>query len=215
MSDRFKYPRTPHLPWSPGASGDDITLSDTSGFHQKIVVVTEKMDGENSSLYQDYMHARSVHSRHHPSRNWLKRFHSEFAHQIPDGWRICGENMYAVHSIEYHHLPSYFLAFSIFNEQNICLSWEDTLTHCSDLNLKTPGVIYQGLWDAKLISSLSFDADQVEGYVVRVAESFHFNDFSKNVAKYVRKNHVSTTDHWMHQSIKPNKLKSESDEFIL
>lgn len=33
--------------------------------------------------------------------------------QIKDGMRICGENMFAVHSIKYDKLPSYFLGFSV------------------------------------------------------------------------------------------------------
>lgn len=36
------------------------------------VVITEKMDGENTTLYRDGLHARSLDSRHHPSRNWVK-----------------------------------------------------------------------------------------------------------------------------------------------
>ena len=66
---RVKYPRTAHLPWSPGATADDIYQGKLSSFEGKYVVVTEKMDGENTTLYRDYMHARSVDSRFHPSRN--------------------------------------------------------------------------------------------------------------------------------------------------
>jgi len=42
-----KYPRTPHLPWSEGASEDDIQLINAEMFEGKNVVVTEKLDGEN------------------------------------------------------------------------------------------------------------------------------------------------------------------------
>jgi len=48
---RVKYPRTPHLPWSPGASSDDVRHLNIDHFKNKQVVVTEKMDGENTSLY--------------------------------------------------------------------------------------------------------------------------------------------------------------------
>jgi len=52
MVERVKYPRTPHLPWPPGISGDDILL-DSLQHLEKLndVVVTEKLDGE-------YMFAR-------------------------------------------------------------------------------------------------------------------------------------------------------------
>ena len=35
-----------------------------------------------------------------------------------------------------------------------------------------------------------------EGVVVRLRNSFHDDDFSKSLLKYVRKDHVSTSDHW-------------------
>jgi len=80
MNQYIKYPRTPHLPWSPGASDDDITQRSVSLFDGVDVVVTEKMDGENTSLYSDHSHARSLDSKHHSSRDWLKRWHSTIAH---------------------------------------------------------------------------------------------------------------------------------------
>jgi hypothetical protein len=68
---RIKYPRTLHLPWSPGVSSDDRVLHDLSCFTNKEVVVTTKMDGENTTLYADVFHARSIDGRHHSSRDWL------------------------------------------------------------------------------------------------------------------------------------------------
>jgi hypothetical protein len=104
MVNAIKYPRTPHLPWSPGASSDDVFLIDTQMFMGKSVVITEKMDGENTTLYPDHLHARSLDSRHHPSRTWVKQWHQTLAHDIPQGWRICGENLYAQHSVSYTQL---------------------------------------------------------------------------------------------------------------
>lgn len=108
-SPRYKYPRTPHLPWSPGRSADDVSWLDTSALVGCGVVVTEKMDGENTTLYREGLHARSVDSRHHPSRAWIKAFHAQWRHLIPPGWRFCGENLFAEHSIRYDSLPSYFI----------------------------------------------------------------------------------------------------------
>src|SRR5690606_12627117 len=123
---RWKYPRTPHLPFSPGATNDDIKLINTKHFENKSVVITEKLDGENSTLYCDVMHARSVDSQHHPSRSLVKQLHSRIRHQIPQNWRICGENLYARHTIGYENLEGYFYLFSLWNDQNICLSWDKT-----------------------------------------------------------------------------------------
>lgn len=38
--------------------------------------------------------------------------------------------------------------------------------------------------------------DDVEGFVVRNADRFTFNEFAQNVGKYVRANHVLTDENW-------------------
>ena len=204
---RFKYPRTPHLPWSAGGSRDDLCLSDTTHFSGREVVVTEKMDGENTTLYHDYLHARSIDGRHHPSRDWIKRLHGEIAHQIPEGWRFCGENLYARHSIAYEDLPGYFLLFSIWNDENRCLNWEDTAAWAARLELPLPSVMYRGMWDEAAIRGLQYDPAVCEGYVVRTAEGFAYEHFARHVAKAVRRGHVRTDDHWMHGVAVPNQLR--------
>lgn len=206
-STQRKYPRTPHLPWSPGATADDTRVMDCSHFEGKAIVVTEKMDGENTTLYRDGLHARSLDSRHHPSRDWVKAWHGGIAHSIPEGWRICGENVYARHSIGYDQLESYFYLFSIWDEQNQCLSWPDTLEWAALLECPCPAVLYEGTWDAPLIRQLKINPDTTEGYVVRLAEVFSFGDFSSAMGKWVRPHHVQTDQHWMHAPIVPNKLR--------
>ena len=86
---RYKYPRTIHLPWSPGVSSDDIRIFDMSHFEGHEVVVTEKMDGENTSIYRDGTHARSIGSRHHLSRDWVKALQGQISYDIPADWRLC------------------------------------------------------------------------------------------------------------------------------
>lgn len=207
-----KYPRTPHLPWSPGASKDDVYLLDPGPvFAGKEVVATEKMDGENTSMYRDHIHARSLDSLHHPSRTWVKSIHGTIAQNIPEGWRVCGENMYAQHSIKYDSLKSYFLVFSVWDDTNTCLSWQDTEEWADLLGLLTVPVLYRGPWDEQAIRNLynpSTDVGTKEGYVVRVASSFDYSDFGKSVAKYVRRGHVQTDEHWMLKEVVPNGIVS-------
>lgn len=129
----WKYPRTAHLPWSEGKTSDDKTLKDCSQFEGKRVIVTEKMDGENTSIYKDYIHARSIDGRDHWSRSWVKNLQAKIGYEIPDQWRLCGENLYAKHSIGYKDLSSYFALFSIWNENNECLSWDETKEYADTL----------------------------------------------------------------------------------
>ena len=212
FTDYVKYPRTYHLPWSPGVSKDDRVMEDLSVFEGKQIVMTEKMDGENTTMYDGYIHARSVESGHHPSRAWVKQLHAKIGHNIDDGWRICGENLYAKHSIQYEDLDSYFLVFSIWNENNVCLSWEDTLLYSKVLDLHTVPLIYSGEWNPDRVTS-AFEAykknqeREVEGYVVRLASEFHYSQFRHSVAKYVRKNHIQTHGHWMREQMVLNRTK--------
>jgi hypothetical protein len=204
-TNRVKYPRTYHLPWSEGVTSDDKVLKDLSSFGN--VVVTEKMDGENTTLYNDYYHARSIDGRDHWSRSWIKNLHGKIKHEIPDNWRICGENLYAKHSIGYSDLKSFFYVFSIWEDQK-CLSWNDTVDFCRILELQTVPVLFTGKFSESAVRSLYTDADRKtkEGYVVRNEGEFFLNNFSSNVAKFVRKEHVGTSHNWMYSSYELNEI---------
>lgn len=211
----IKYPRTYHLPFSPGKTEDDKTLSDCSQFEGKEVVATIKMDGENTTAYYDgYIHARSTDSDNHPSRNWVKNYLSKVLYNLPEGFRICGENLYAKHAIHYKSLESYFYMFSIWDSANNCLSWKETEEWVALLGLVTVPVIYRGIWDELKIKqvymtkypALSYSFGGVEGFVVRLANSFSYGNFRRSVAKYVRAEHVVENQHWMRGPIVKNEL---------
>ena len=210
FTNRVKYPRTHHLPWSQGKTEDDRVIEDLSRFVGQRVIVTRKMDGESTSIYADGMHARSIDGRNHASRDWVKNFASTLAGDIPQDWRICGENLYAKHSIAYDDLPSYFMGFSIWNERNLCLDWDSTMEWFALLDITSVPVLYDGVWDEKLIRGLYDERRDYhchEGYVVRTAAGFTYGDFRHCVAKFVRANHVAPeSHHWFAQQIVPNKL---------
>ncbi|MFI2370573.1 RNA ligase family protein [Streptomyces sp. NPDC018833] len=206
---RTHYPRTPHLPWSPGASVDDLRVSDLSRLCGREVVVTEKLDGENTTLYADGLHARSLDSAHHPSRAWVKALHGRIGHAIPAGWRVCGENMYARHSLAYDDLDGYFYGFSVWDARGRCLDWDRTVPFLRDLGIPVPRVLWRGVFDAraeKTLRTMRLDLTRQEGYVVRTAEGFAAEDFGQRVAKWVRPGHVQTGTHWMHAAVVENGL---------
>lgn len=215
-----KYGRTFHLPWSPGAHDDDKTLNDASQFYGKRVIVTKKMDGENTTAYSDgHVHARSIDSKGGEDRAWVKQFLvNNVCFNLPEGWRVCGENLWAEHSIHYYDLPSYFLGFSIWNERNVCLSWDETLEYFQLLGIVSVPILYDGLWEdlvdggpsklAKLREiERNLDPKRDEGYVIRVADAFKYGDFKSSIAKFVRAGHVQTTKHWRAgRAFTPNEL---------
>lgn len=205
----IKYPRTPHLPWSESLDDDDFVIEDVDALFANEIVMTEKMDGENTTMYSDHIHARSLDGRYHESRDWVKSLHGQIKHLIPEGWRICGENLYAKHSIHYKNLPSYFLVFSIWDEQG-CLDWKDTKDFASELGLYTVPEMARGKFEKNsFISKFKPDPNECEGYVVRTEQGFFFEDFSKHIAKYVRKNHIKTDQHWLTSKIVKNELAGQ------
>lgn len=207
VKDQFikyvKYPRTLHLPWS-NPSSDDKVLNNLDHFNNCEIVVTEKMDGENTSLYNDYIHARSIDSRNHVSRNWVKNFHSQIAHDIPIDHRVCGENLYAKHTLEYNNLPSYFLGFSVWH-RNTCLDWYETLEWFNLLSIIPVKELYRGLFNINILKELTKNNTR-EGYVIRKTGSFTLQQFQKSVAKFVHSDFKPNTHNWMHQRVEPNGL---------
>lgn len=204
--DKIKFPRIYHFTWSPGVTNDDRILNSVDQFKGKEIVVTEKMDGENTSFYKNGFHARSLTYENHPSRSMVRSIHANIAHDIPEGMRICGENLYAKHSIHYENLSSWFLVFTVWNKQNICLSWDETKEWAELLGLQTVPELYRGIWNETKMKQIQVPNNS-EGYVVRVVDEIPYNSFRTKVGKWVRANHVQSSSHWMHQQIVPNKLK--------
>lgn len=210
-----KFPKIAHLPWSEGIDErTDRVLTEEqmqTRFQDQEIVVSEKLDGENTSLYPDYIHARSLTSRSHPSRSWVKNFHAQMAHEIPPGWRVCGENMYATHSIHYRNLPSYFLVFAIYNEKNVSLSWDEVAEYAGLLDIPLVPVAYRGVYNEERIKACftgksAFHGSDQEGYVVRLASSIAWSQHRFSIAKFVRKDHGQTSHGWMHRRVVPNEL---------
>jgi len=208
MVEKIKYPRTGHLPNSEGVTNDDKIQHNLSGFIDEEIVISEKRDGENTTMYPEFYHARSLDSNNHPSRNYVKGIWGNIRYDIPEGWRICGENLYAKHSLYYENLESYFECFSIWNEKNICLDIDQTLEWCQLLGIVHVPILYRGKFDLEMIKNFKIDTNVQEGFVIRLAREFHYDEFENSVVKWVRKGHVQTDQHWSSQKIVPNKLKT-------
>lgn len=216
FSKYIKYPRTYRLPWSIDTAKnmkDDKLMKDDSVFIGNEVVVTIKMDGENTTLYNDFIHARSINSGSHPTRNWVKGFWANISYMIDENMRICGENLYAKHTNTYDELESYFYGFSIW-EDNTCLSWDETLEYFGIIGIPHVPIMYRGIYDKEKILFIyekQYKGNNCEGYVIRNANEFSYANFRYNVGKYVElgfKQAVNDSHgHWISQKITPNKLK--------
>ena len=215
FTDLRKYPRTLHFPWSAEINNDDKVLKSSHFMKGQRIIGTIKMDGENTTLYSDAnkMHARSLDSKHNFTRDEVKSFAASIAHDIPDRWRICGENVWAQHSISYENLLHTFYGFSIWDHRNVALAWDEgndnTLDWFSLIGVHSVTKVYDGIFDENEMKNTAKEVVNAghEGVVFRLACEIPYNEFQFSVAKYVRANHVQTSDHWMHEEIKRNGFK--------
>ena len=200
-----KYNRTYHLPWSPGTTSDDRISPSVESLIGIDIVITEKLDGENTGMTKDGVYARS-HAAFttSPWSREVRQINERIKRDISDGVFIFGENMEGIHSIEYTNLTSYFYIFGV-RDNNIWISWNDVEEYSYLLDIPTVPVLFKGVVNSekelkelteKLVSQPSALGGSREGIVVRNAGIFHNDDFAKNVMKWVRKGHVNTDEHW-------------------
>lgn len=199
-----KYPRTPHLSHSPGATSDDKWASFealtylASGID---LLVSTKLDGGNLTWTHDHFFGRSLDSGTHPWDTQAKALWAEKRFDIPQGWRISGESMYARRSVAYDNLPGVYIIFGIWDETNTLLDWDSIVEWAELLGLPTVPVLYRGADFNKACSiwAQTHDDRTSEGFVLRDAGRIFYDDFGNKVVKYVRSNHVRTNADWRHR----------------
>lgn len=216
MAISQKYGRTYHYPFSPGTTSDDRIAHDYWEHIQAIpnFIHTEKLDGENNCLSKLGVFARShAAPTTSPWTETLRRFWQLVKFDLGN-LEIFGENLYAVHSIEYCKLEHHFYVFGI-REHDHWLSWEETRFYANMLDLPTVPVVkamqtpvQQLAFETEMLAltqgSGAFDPYDVatqkpttmEGIVTRNADGYFTDAFAQNVFKYVRKGHVKTDEHW-------------------
>jgi hypothetical protein len=181
------------------------------------VIGTVKMDGSQSSLYRDFLHGRTPDFKSNPTWTWLQNFHSSFSHWIDEGYRVNVENLWGAVTtdIQYRHLTSKAQAFMVWNRENECLSWDETVEYLAVLSefirdvksergprkglpkypagLPHPPVVYDDVYNEerikKLMNMTHYNGDEMEGVVIRVARKFQCREFASCVGKMVRANH--------------------------
>jgi hypothetical protein len=216
--DSPKYNRTFHVPWSPGGTNDDKKALSVDTLLGVPIVITEKVDGSNTSIENSGCYARThAGPPTHESFDALKALTSNIKHKLPVGLQIFGEWCYALHSIPYDKLPGYFLAFNVHSIGfDTWESWEEVEMWAQDIGVHTVPVLFKGVVQTSkelqvLTENLSSQPSGLgtirEGVVIRRAEAFEGKEFSNSVMKWVRANHVQTSDHWKDQEIVKNKLK--------
>lgn len=212
-----KYGRTYHYPFSPGTTSDDRFNHTYWDDIQKIetLVHSEKLDGENNCLNQYGVFARSH----------VAPTISPWTSQIRERWNllkndfgdveIFGENLYAVHSIEYKRIEDYYFIFAV-RCLDKWLSWEEVKFYAAmfdfptvpELAIEPVTGLTENLLQIKIenwakeeslfgsLNPLTGEDCTREGIVTRNAGEYPVSEFIHNVFKYVRKGHVKTDEHW-------------------
>jgi len=236
QQEKFKFPRTFHFPDSGGVGSDDKIFHDwKEKLWGKLVEISTKMDGENTTLCADgSVHARSVDSKKHWSRDALTSiWKAKGRYALPEGWRIVVENLTATHSIEYKAMYTLYPCIAIIDDNNMVYSPRD-LVACSHLDCEllaevgiAPVITDLGEMEGDHPHAFVLDHHALkridqrkeivteytnsEGFVLRNALPFHVSEYSSNVVKWVRAGHVQTDKHWMYSSIKRNQLELDSN----
>lgn len=216
MAISRKYGRTYHYPFSPGTTSDDRINHDYWNDVTKIaaLVHTEKLDGENNCLNRYGVFARShAAPSQSPWTAWLRERWELLKNDLGD-LEFFGENLYAIHSIEYTKLENHYYVFGVRRDEH-WLSWEETKFYANMLDFPTVPEIQilsppadRKLFEAEVLSivaqgsqmesvdALTGKACTMEGIVTRNTGEYAVADFAHHVFKYVRKSHVKTDEHW-------------------
>lgn len=127
MNESQKYCRSLHAQISLGTTSDDRFMPD--GYVKAFadmpsLILTEKLDGENSAFTK-----RGVFARSHTAPTvspWSKplRDRWELIKNDLGDLEIFGEGMYGIHSIAYSKLESFYYVFAV-RENGKWLSWEE------------------------------------------------------------------------------------------
>lgn len=217
MHNPPKYPSIPHWPFSETIHRDDTLHKYAGNFLKKDIIITEKIDGGNTCLWNGNVYARSTVS---PSTaGWMamvKKHHGwktnrEFCKNLV----FYGEDIYGVHSIEYgpvHESETYYL-FGVRDEDTF-LSWEQVCYLASILEIKTVPLVAYGMFSSmeELTNFLRMEIKKPsvlggarEGFVIRTTGDIPAGVFGLHMCKYVRKGHVQTDEHWT-KNWKPCKI---------
>lgn len=196
-----RFPRTYHEPRSPGMNGDDRAHAGLRHFEGRTVAITVKRDGANTTIYPtgDF-HGRSPDAPPSPAQGPARAEAAAWQYDIPERWRVVAENLYRKHSIAYDDLPCYLLGFHVWADawtdpetgvtlRNVCLPWSETLEMFELLGVEPVQTIYQGPFDQRIVDALRFDAERMEGWVMRDAGAIPYGRYPALVAKHVRADH--------------------------
>ena len=196
----------PHWPYSPAITEASLVHENPRVFVGAEIVITEKLDGGNTLLHEGQVYARSAAA---PSADkWMAMVKKHHAWKVrePDAL-LYGENIYAVHSIEYGAVPEdeTYYAFALRDGNNTFASFSDVERYAHERAIPVVPVLFRGRFDSvaqirEFVAAAHEQASALggerEGMVLRIGAPFAAGDFRDSVCKSVRREHVRTSVNW-------------------
>lgn len=228
MIEFFRFPHTPHIAWlAQGAPRDDKVLSsqESTELLSADVVVEEKLDGANvgfSLSPEGELRAQNrgqyLHVPHAGQfarlPDWLAlhgdKLRAELAQFTPSGLVLFGEWCAARHSLNYDHLPDWFLLFDVY-DSTLGRFWSASRRNAlaATLGLATVPQLYQGKCTLRQLKDLlscqhsQYRQGGLEGVVIRRESA----GWCEARAKLVRSDFMqSIAEHWSRRRIEWNRL---------
>ncbi len=228
-----KFPRTAHAINLGAATRDDkvLAMSDLNNWIQQSasnqnlrVLIEEKVDGANigfsihptnhNIIVQNRSHfiTSQYHAQFSPLDKWILEHSQElWSILVPGRHILYGEWLYATHSVSYNMLPSYFIAYDLFDiVTNSYLPRSELAVMLSQTTISHVALIYEGpLHSIEHLKSFvfgpsSYGDEPREGIVIRIC------DQSKLVsrAKLVRPDFIAGNERWNRSAkLQTNKLQ--------
>lgn len=224
-----EFPRTRHLPWKPNAKREDLIASEKEAsviFTSPFVYGEEKVDGANVGmtrsdgmpiirnrshvLRKGYSKRTAAKMQFAPIWSWYYENEDRFSKLAELGpYSVYGEWLVARHSIGYDKLPSYFLAFDLYDydehkfvDSAITRSTLTSLGFQMPPRLIEPGTLkkYEQI-EALIQEQSAFSSERREGVYLKVCDG----KFVTHRFKMVRHDFIQG-DHWSDRQIEKNQL---------
>lgn len=239
-NDEFvKYPRTPHLFGSKGTD-DDKHLGEAESLRflaDPSLIVEEKLDGTNVGIHfgpdgrmalqcRGHLITEGMHPQYDLFKQWAAVKRPPLEEALEHRFILCGEWLYARHSVHYRRLTHYFFEFDVYDKQvGAFLSLDRRMALLEGTGLHTVPVIHTGPLDrerlAALIGRSRFDSQFDNPLTKRndnLMEGLYLRTEVAGVvigrAKFVRPEFVEKvkqSEHWQHQTMVPNRLDEGAD----
>lgn len=229
-SNYFKFPRTHHLYSLGSAQRNDLLISkqEQDKFLNAELYVEEKIDGANLGIsidkddmsikFQNRAHyvTASTHQQFSKLDKWVDTYANQLYEILEPGRHILfGEWCYLQHTVPYDTLPSYFIAFDMYDKKEHKFYARQHLEKIlNQTTIPLVPLVYEGKLKSKketldlLKQTSKYGNTPIEGIYLKISDSD--NKYIINRGKVVRENFIADNGAFWTHNTKPNRLKDGS-----